>query len=349
MNCRHPKPKLLYSAILLILLTISEQHTIYAAEANALINNKTDRPTPKGNKNYLVKSGDTLYSIGLRTGHGYQNLALWNHLSPPHKIFVGQSIKLFNPAETTKNLEPPKIIPINNVNYAAVAPAKGNLSPNLIVLKKQPDGSVVQIRPDSIKKANRPPPETKPVIEQSKKNSSAKNPADKPAHASVSTGKEKHVAEIIVIKKPVSPAVTQNSPDINKNSVISISNKKMLKLSFKWPIKGKAFKSFSGSNIQGIDITNKNGKQPVAAAEAGQVVYIGPGLNDLKNLIIIKHNDVYLSAYANNNRPVVKEGQQVKSGQAIAEIGTAENKKISLHFEIRQNGKPVNPLNLLSK
>lgn len=351
MYCCHSKPKVVYTIILLVALIVSEQQKSSASEAGTLNKSNTDQPITNNNKkNYLVKNGDTLYSIGLRTGHGYQNLALWNQLSPPYMIFAGQRIKLFNSAVKNQNLESPnKIIPIKEAKNAAASTAKENHSAGIIVLKKQSDGPATQNRPDMMKKSNSSSVAKKQLSDQPKKSIPAKDVAKEANNATVSTVKEKHSAEIIVIKKQSSPVATQNKPDINKKSAISISNKKMLKLSFKWPIKGNVLESFSGNDIQGIDITNKNGKQPVAAAEAGQVVYIGQGLNNLKNLIIIKHNDVYLSAYANNHRPVVREGQQVKSGQTIAEIGTAENKKISLHFEIRQNGKPVNPLNLLSK
>lgn len=126
----------------------------------------------------------------------------------------------------------------------------------------------------------------------------------------------------------------------------SIAGKKSTSLDFDWPIKGKVLKRFSTAHNKGIDIAGKKG-QPVKSAEAGKVVYDGQGLRGFGKLLIIKHNAVYLSAYANNSRLLVKEGQLVKKGQVIAEVGNVGSKRASLHFEIRKNGKPVNPLNLM--
>lgn len=128
----------------------------------------------------------------------------------------------------------------------------------------------------------------------------------------------------------------------------SIDNEKMVELNFGWPIKGRVLKGFSLSRNKGIDITGKKG-QPVKATERGKVVYGGQGLLGFGKLLIIRHNDVYLSAYANASRLLVKEGQHVKKGQLIAEVGDVGIKRTSLHFEIRKNGKPVNPLKLLPK
>jgi len=86
----------------------------------------------------------------------------------------------------------------------------------------------------------------------------------------------------------------------------------------------------------------------VAATEAGKVVYSGQGLLGYGNLLIIKHNDLYLSAYANNSRLLVAEGNSVTKGQVIAEVGQVGNKRPALHFEIRKNGKPIDPMIFLS-
>lgn len=144
------------------------------------------------------------------------------------------------------------------------------------------------------------------------------------------------------------PSVVKVAIRQEKKSIISTDNKKMLKLIFEWPIKGRISKSFNQSNKKGIDIAGKIG-QKVRAAEAGKIAYSGEGLLGFGNLIIIKHNDLYLSAYGNNSRLLVKEGEQVKKGQVIAQVGKALSKKAALHFEIRKNGKPVNPLKLLPK
>jgi lipoprotein NlpD len=142
------------------------------------------------------------------------------------------------------------------------------------------------------------------------------------------------------------PLISKNNKE--KTSIISIDNKKVLKLNFQWPIKGKISRNFAQTDDKGIDITGKTG-QAVQAAEAGKAVYCGRGLAGFGNLVIIKHNATYLSAYANNSKLYVKEGQQVDKGQTIGQVGLTGLKKASLHFEIRKNGKPINPLTLMPK
>jgi lipoprotein NlpD len=142
--------------------------------------------------------------------------------------------------------------------------------------------------------------------------------------------------------------VAKKSKRQQQKSIVSIDNNKILELNFVWPIKGRVLKSFSPSRNKGIDIAGKKG-QSVKATEAGKIVYGRQGLLGFGKLLIIKHNNNYLSAYANNSRLLVKEGQHVKKGQVIAEVGDVGIKRTSLHFEIRKNGKPVNPLELLPK
>lgn len=132
----------------------------------------------------------------------------------------------------------------------------------------------------------------------------------------------------------------------NKISIFSSDNNKILKLNFQWPLRGRISRSFSQTDNKGIEITGKKG-QTVHAAEAGKAVYCGHGLAGLGNLAIIKHNDVYLSAYANNSKLIVKEGQHVGKGQIIGQLGQRGFNKAALHFEIRKNGKPINPLAVL--
>jgi lipoprotein NlpD len=134
----------------------------------------------------------------------------------------------------------------------------------------------------------------------------------------------------------------------NKKSIISIDNKKVLKLNFQWPLLGRISRNFSQTDSKGILIKGKNG-QAVHAAEAGKAVYCGQGLAGFGNLAIIKHNETYLSAYANNSKLFIKEGEQVEKGQTIGQVGLTGLRSSSLHFEIRKNGKPINPLIVLPK
>ena len=119
---------------------------------------------------------------------------------------------------------------------------------------------------------------------------------------------------------------------------------------WQWPSKGKVIANFSSKRPvnKGIDITGRIGESVMAAA-TGSVVYAGSGLLGYGNLVIIKHNEQYLSAYAHNKKLLVKEGQKVKAGQVIAEIGSSGTDKVKLHFEIRRQGKPVDPKKYLPK
>lgn len=208
---------------------------------------------------YTVKPGDTLYSIGFRSGHGYRAIAAWNGIEPPYKIMVGQSLKLFDPA-----------------------PSK----PAIIQIPQAP-GNVAQA--------------------------------------------------------PVDERILSQ-----KKSIYSNDKKKLLKLYWQWPITGKVLKTFSQKGNKGIDISGRLGA-PVKAAEAGKVVYSGTGLIGYGNLLIVKHNEMYMSAYANNSLALVEEGQSVEKGQIIAEVGKTVSGQPVLHFEIRKNGNPVNPLDYLPK
>lgn len=114
-----------------------------------------------------------------------------------------------------------------------------------------------------------------------------------------------------------------------------------------WPVRGKILSSF-GPGRNGLDIGGNRG-QAVLAAASGRVVYEGSGLRGYGQLIIIKHNDEFLSAYAHNDRILVKEGSVVKRGQKIAEMGSTGSDEVKLHFEIRKNGTPVDPMKYLPK
>lgn len=119
---------------------------------------------------------------------------------------------------------------------------------------------------------------------------------------------------------------------------------------WRWPSQGKVIAKFSSKSPvnKGIDIAGRLGES-VHAAAAGSVVYAGSGLLGYGNLVIIKHNEQFLSAYAHNKKLLVKESQQVKAGQVIAEIGSSGTDQVKLHFEIRRQGKPVDPIRYLPK
>jgi len=117
-------------------------------------------------------------------------------------------------------------------------------------------------------------------------------------------------------------------------------------LSWTWPSDGRVVAQFDEGKNKGIDIAGRAGQQ-VLAAERGKVMYAGSGIRGYGNLVIVKHSNSLLSAYAHNRAILVKEGQEVRRGQAIAEMGDSDTDTVKLHFEIRQQGKPVDPSKFL--
>jgi len=157
-------------------------------------------------------------------------------------------------------------------------------------------------------------------------------------------------AATIGTKKPHS---TSKNGSINRTTLVTGSTKKSIEWSepkWGWPVKGPILSSFQGNNglNKGIDLGGKLG-EPVVSAAAGQVVYSGSGLRGYGKLLIIKHNENFLSAYAHNDKLLVKEGDFVKAGQKIADMGLSGTDRVKLHFEIRRDGTPVNPLQYLPR
>lgn len=119
-------------------------------------------------------------------------------------------------------------------------------------------------------------------------------------------------------------------------------------ISFMWPAQGTVVATFDDAKNKGVSIAGRVG-DPVVAAADGRVVYAGAGLRGYGNLIILKHNNTYLTAYAHNQALLVREDQAVRQGQKIAEMGSSDTDRVKLHFEVRRQGKPVDPLNHLPK
>jgi murein DD-endopeptidase MepM/ murein hydrolase activator NlpD len=127
------------------------------------------------------------------------------------------------------------------------------------------------------------------------------------------------------------PAPGDNAPSSAPSSISLI-----------WPTSGSVIRGFDGSSSKGIDIAAPAGT-PVVAAAAGTVVYAGNGLRGYGNLLILKHNAEYLTAYAHNRALLVKEGETVTQGQKIAEIGDTDTNRVMLHFELRYQGRSIDP------
>lgn len=119
-------------------------------------------------------------------------------------------------------------------------------------------------------------------------------------------------------------------------------------ISLIWPSKGPVLQNYNGGSNKGIDIGGAAGS-PIYAAASGKVAYAGNGIRSYGNLLIIKHNQDYLSAYAHNQRILVKEGDMIKQGQQVAEMGSSGSNKVKLHFELRFKGKAINPKPFLAE
>lgn len=147
--------------------------------------------------------------------------------------------------------------------------------------------------------------------------------------------------------KAAPPAVKKRSPAASPSPPVSaVSNA----VAWQWPLKGVLISGFqaNGGLNRGIDIRGEL-RESVLAAASGEVVYSGSGLRGYGNLLIVKHNEQYLSAYAHNRVLLVAEGDRVKAGQKIAEVGSTGTNTPKLHFEIRRDGQPVDPLRYLPK
>jgi lipoprotein NlpD len=135
-----------------------------------------------------------------------------------------------------------------------------------------------------------------------------------------------------VVAAPVPPAARPSGTDAED-------------IDWMWPVKGKVLAAFTEST-KGVDIGGKKGT-PVLAAASGKVVYANAGLRGYGKLVIIKHNDTWLSAYGHNDNLLVSEQQEVRKGQKIAEMGSTDTDQVKLHFEVRRQGKPVDPAKVL--
>ena len=136
----------------------------------------------------------------------------------------------------------------------------------------------------------------------------------------------------VAVAAPPAPVPAQRDPDDDLN--------------WSWPASGPVLAAFDDSKSKGLAIAGQAG-DPVLAAADGRVVYAGSGLRGYGNLVIVKHNATYLTAYAHNQTLLVKEDQVVRRGQKIAEMGSTDAERVQLHFEIRRQGKPIDPARLL--
>ncbi|WP_238342795.1 peptidoglycan DD-metalloendopeptidase family protein [Polaromonas vacuolata] len=159
------------------------------------------------------------------------------------------------------------------------------------------------------------------------------------------------VASTAMTSKALPPAQPASGPVAPTTAAAPASNSSTPtggddELAWIWPAKGTVLAGFDESKNKGLDIGGNAGDAVIASAD-GRVVYSGAGLRGYGNLIILKHNNTYLTAYAHNQTLLVKEDQNVKKGQKIAEMGSSDSDRVKLHFELRRQGKPVDPAKYL--
>ena len=262
---------------------------------------------------YVVKSGDTIRSIAREFGMDYRELIAMNNIESPDRIAPGKVLKVKSPASASAA-----------AGSAAVAEP---ISSDVVVAKPLGgDSAAVEKRPLAAAHTGTLKREPK----------GGKEPYSDQALAQAQNQPQADSAPVVVAAKPEvqndeKPAEAATGPD---------------EINWIWPASGKMIGTFSEAGNKGVDIAGKAGDPVVASAE-GKVVYSGEGLRGYGKLVIIKHNPTYLSAYAHNQTILVKEGQSVSKGQKIAEMGSSGTDKVKLHFEVRRQGKPVDPLKYL--
>lgn len=264
-----------------------------------------------GGSTYTVKRGDTLFYIAWVTGNDFRDLAQRNNVPAPYALNVGQVLQVGNASGQ----------PITGENAVSQASASASGGATATTTSAQKSTAVVASQP------------TITYSESSGEQSATKMlPNNKPATTTSTV--------VAPVTAPTTVSTTQ--PTASSTSTSSPIS------SWRWPTDGKVIENFSGAEggNKGIDIAGSKGQAIVATAD-GRVVYAGNALRGYGNLIIIKHNDDYLSAYAHNDTMLVREQQEVKAGQKIATMGSTGTSSTRLHFEIRYKGKSVNPLQYL--
>ena len=270
---------------------------------------------------YTVQKGDTLYAIALNHGVDYKKLVEWNGIVDPNSIRPGQKINLG--------------IPVTNES-----------KPTLYAVPQQPVTTTLEpdVRQSELPQATDQENAINPTVSNDKLKTSPK--AIKLPYSEQNATRLQHPPTSLSpgVTAAASPIVGGNNAKIEFEPPPTDKTNQSI-ADWMWPTNGKLLSAFS-KNSKGVKISGQAG-QPIVASAAGVVVYSGNGLRGYGNLIIIKHDDTYLSAYAHNNKLLVKEGETVVKGQKIAEMGNTDSDTIQLHFEIRKNSKPVDPLEYL--
>ncbi len=317
--------------ILLTLFLVTSLNSCATSEDEAPVVNYS-RIETISTEQYRVQKGDTLYSIAWASDLDYRQVASMNRLKAPYSLRTGQVLRVKLPTQKFAKLEKPhslaqySIKSSKNHSFEMEAPQFARLSPpqyeKKLSFKSRHNTS--NLNHESRDTLQLPTPGTTRI----------------PAISANGINSQK-TTQIYDSGRPVNEINEQHT---KKDLIFT---KKSVHF-FSWPTQGKIIGHFSEGQLgnKGLDITGQYG-QPVKASESGTVVYSGSGLRGYGNLIIIKHNASYLSAYAHNSELMVSEGAQVKAGQDIALMGRAPSGQVMLHFEIRRDGKPINPIQYL--
>jgi len=270
--------------------------------------------TPDGNGFYTVKRGDTLFRIAQDNGQTVRDLVAWNNLTSPDDLRVDQVLRVQPPQSTMLAGEP------SAAQTGSIVDSGVEVRP---LNAPSPDGATTHKNAPSGDKR----PYSTATMEEMRTGAAGSTSAPPTQVAKIDPNRTtaKPAAKPIERLPEPPPAGTEN-------------------IEWIWPTDGRIVATFSGSKM-GIDIAGKMG-QPVMAASSGTVVYAS-SVRGYGNLVIVKHTNNLLTAYAHNNTILVKEGQAVSKGQKIAEMGKSDSESVKLHFEIRQQGKPVDPTRFL--
>jgi lipoprotein NlpD len=266
-------------------------------------------PVMAAAKNHVVQRGETLISVALQYGLDYRELASWNGIENVNLIHVGQELKLAAPLSGAPSGVVTTPLQSTGVPVARPIDVPGPASSGASSAPET-TGGLLKTGPLAVKL---------PYSDKALADLENEARAAPPQSA------------------PIAPSPPVAQPPIPKADDD--------KLDWSWPAKGKVLASYTEAG-KGIDIAGSL-NAPVLAAADGKVMYSGTGIRGYGKLVILKHNNVFLSAYAHNQNILVKEGQDVKKGQKIAEMGSTDTDQVKLHFEIRKQGKPVDPAKLL--
>ena len=258
---------------------------------------------------YTVKPGDTMIRIGLDTGQNWRDIVRWSGVENPNQIEVGQVLRIAPPVAGTVVATAPA-----TATAAAAATASASATASAA-------GAVA-----------------KPVT------SSSASPA--PVPPVVPAGAASAARPAAAASAPSTPSASAPAPAAASASAPAAAGNADDEIAWIWPSGGGVLAGFDEVKNKGLDIGGTAGEAVVAAAD-GRVVYVGAGLRGYGNLIILKHNNTYLTAYAHNQTLLVKEDQSVRKGQKIAEMGNSDADRVKLHFEVRRQGKPVDPAKYL--